>query len=121
MAMNDFDLIAALERVQSEITGALLSIHSCKSVEPDYFARMKAAISEAAKLFEKDGVAPPSFLREIEISARILRNEATAFEGRTAACLGMAEWFDATLRAVRDRRRSWADVRASCCRSMLSD
>jgi|ERR1700736_5256008 hypothetical protein len=56
MTMNDFDLIAAQERVRSEISGALLSIHSYKSVEPNYFARMKAAISDAAKLFEEDGL-----------------------------------------------------------------
>jgi hypothetical protein len=95
--MNDFDLIAALERVKSEISGALLSIHSYRSVEPDYFARMKAAIADAAKLFDKDGLVPPSFLHELEMAAQILRNEATAFEGRTAACLGMVEWLDATL------------------------
>src|ERR1700736_4508609 len=56
MTMNEFDLIAAQERVRSEISGALLSIHSYKSVEPNYFARMKAAISDAAKLFEEDGL-----------------------------------------------------------------
>ena len=106
MAMNDFDLIAAQERVRSETSGALLSIHSYKSVEPDYFARMKAAIAEAAKLFEEDGVVPPSFLRELKMAAQVLRNEATAFEGRTAACLGMAEWLDATLRKTTSLTRS---------------
>jgi hypothetical protein len=106
--MSDFNLIAAQERVRSEISGALLSIHSYKSVEPNYFAMMKAAIAEAARLFEEDGVVPPSFLHELEIAAQILRNEATAFEGRTAACLGMAEWLDATLRKITSLTRSAA-------------
>ena len=79
-----------------------------KSVEPNYFAMMKAAIAEAARLFEEDGVVPPSFLHELEIAAQILRNEATAFEGRTAACLGMAEWLDATLRKMTSLTRSAA-------------
>lgn len=103
--MNDFDKIAALERVKSETTGALLSLHSYRSVEPSYFARMRAAVAEAAGLFEEDGVVDPSFLREIETAARILRNEATSFEGRTVACLRMAEWLEATVREMSSLKR----------------
>jgi len=88
-AMSDFHLIAALERVKSEISCALLSIHSYRSVEPDYFARMKAAIADAAKLFDEDGLVPSCFLHELKKAAQTLRNEATAFEGGQPPAL---EW-----------------------------
>src|SRR5260370_28267631 len=51
--MNDFDLTAALERGKSENSGARLSIHSYRSMEPDYFARIKAAIAEAPNYLMK--------------------------------------------------------------------
>lgn len=102
--MNDFDLNVALEQVKSETLGALLSIDSYKSLEPTYFAKMKEAIMRSAKLFEEEGVAPPAFLHELKMAAQVLRNEATVFEGRVAACLGMAEWLDATLRRMTSLR-----------------
>jgi len=69
---------------------------------------MKAAIADAAKLFDEDGLVPSCFLHELKKAAQTLRNEATAFEGRTAACLGMAEWLDATLRKMTSLTRSAA-------------
>jgi hypothetical protein len=90
----------ALERVQSETLGALLSIQSYREVDAGYFERLRSAVTDAVAFFSEEERVPPALLSELTQSANILRNEATAFPGRTAACLEMADWLEAQERVL---------------------
>lgn len=82
----------ALERVQSEALGALLSIQSYRDIAPSYFDRFRAAVADAVTFFRAEQDVPAALLNELEHSAAVLRNEATAFPGRKTACEEMASW-----------------------------
>lgn len=82
----------ALERVQSEAAGALLSIQSHRDIAPAYFDRLRAAVIDAVAFFRGEGDVPAALLNELKGSEQILRNEATVFPGRTLACEEMADW-----------------------------
>lgn len=84
----------ALERVQSEALGALMSIHSHRDVDASYFDKLRTAVTEAVAFFSVEEHVPPALAEEMTASAQGLRNEATAFPGRMAACLEMAEWLE---------------------------
>jgi hypothetical protein len=88
------DSETALERVQSEALGTLMSIQSYREVDRAYFDRLRDAVSAAVAFFKADTRVPGELISELEGSARILRNEATAFPGRTAACMEMADWLE---------------------------
>lgn len=84
----------AIERVQSEALGTLMSIQSYREVDRAYFDRFREAVSAAVALFKDETHVPGELISELEGSAQILRNEATAFPGRTAACVEMADWLE---------------------------
>lgn len=87
---SDSDI--ALERVRAEAMGALLSIQSYRDIAPAYFDRFRAAVNDAVVFFMGEDSGRSALLHELEASAQGLRNEATAFPGRTAACEEMADW-----------------------------
>ena len=82
----------ALERVQSEALGALMSIQSHRDIASAFFDRLRAAVIDAAAFFNNENGVPATLLKELESAAQTLRNEATAFPGRTVACEEMADW-----------------------------
>lgn len=82
----------ALERVQSEALSALMSIQSHRDIASDYFDRLRAAVNDAVAFFRGEDSVPAALLNELEGAAQTLRNEATAFPGRTVACEEMADW-----------------------------
>lgn len=84
----------AVERVQSEALGALASIQSYRELSVGYFDRFRQTVIDASAYFQGEGRAPSILSDELSKAARILRNEATAFPGRTVACMEMAEWLD---------------------------
>ena len=91
----------ALERVKSEAFGTLMSIQSYRTIDRAYFDRLRDAVSAAVAFFKDETEVPSELIRELEGSARVLRNEATAFPGRTAACMEMAEWLDTQSQQLR--------------------
>jgi hypothetical protein len=82
----------ALSAVQSAALSAILSIHSRREIDPDYFDALRAAVENAAAFFRHRPPAPPALLTELTSAAHIRRNEATAFPGREPACSNMADW-----------------------------
>ena len=93
----------ALEKVQSEALGALMSIQSHKVIEAAYFDRFRSAVTDAVIFFHAEEVVPPALLDELTGSAQVLRNEATAFPGRESACSDMANWLDDQIRKLSNR------------------
>jgi hypothetical protein len=91
-AKSDTEIV--VERVQSEALGALMSIHSYREIGDAYFDRFRAAVSIAIEYFVVEPSVPAVLLKELAGSARVLRNEASTFPGRTAACMAMADWLD---------------------------
>jgi hypothetical protein len=71
-----------------------MSIHSYRDIQPAYFDRLRAAVADAVDLFEADALASDVLRHELKLTAQTLRNEATAFLGRTTACSEMADWLD---------------------------
>jgi hypothetical protein len=90
----------ALERVQSEALGAVLSIQSYREIDAAYFDRLRSAVSDAEAFFSAEEHVPPALVSELNNSAGILRNEATAFPGRTMACIEIAEWLEEQAREL---------------------
>jgi hypothetical protein len=90
----------AIERVQSESLGTLMSLHCYKDIEPHYFQRLRDAVSEAVTFFQSEDHVPAVLIDELELSAQVLRNEATVFPGRTSSCVGMADWLDEQRQAL---------------------
>ena len=90
---SDSDI--AIERVQSEALGVLMSIHSHREIERTYFDRLREAVLSAVEFFKDEASVPPELVGEVMGASQILRNEATAFPGRTTTCLEMADWLDA--------------------------
>lgn len=90
----------ALERVQSEALATLMSIQGHRDVDQSYFDRLRDAVSAAGAFFVNGAYVPEALLNELKVTAQILRNEATAFPGRTVACLEMSEWLDARRRQL---------------------
>lgn len=76
--------------------GALMSIQSYRELSLTYFDRFRAAVENAEAFFVDEEHIPGALLTELDSAAQILRNEATVFPGRTAACLEMADWLTAT-------------------------
>lgn len=89
------DAQIALESVQSEMLGTLLSIQSHREVDPTYFIRLKDAVANAAEFFLAEPETPPALLSDLRKTAQTLRNEGTVFAGREPACSEMADWLDA--------------------------
>lgn len=85
----------ALERVQSEALSALMSIQSYREIDRAYFDRLRSAVADAVTFFADEEHVPSAVTAELVQAASVLRNEATAFPGRTVACLEMADWLDA--------------------------
>ncbi|MDQ0462471.1 hypothetical protein QO010_000219 [Caulobacter ginsengisoli] len=90
-----FDLQAMEDRIKSESINVLMSIQSYRVIEPSYFDRLRGAVSDAVAFYKDEPDAPAVVIQEIEDAAQIIRNEAHAFEGRTVACLEMADWLGA--------------------------
>lgn len=90
----------ALERVQSESLGALMSIQSYRDIEAAYFDRLRSAVSDAVSFFRTEEAVPQALLDELVGSATVLRNEATAFPGREPACSDMADWLESQRREL---------------------
>ncbi|MEG3089793.1 hypothetical protein [Sphingomonas sp. PB4P5] len=90
----------AVERVQSEAFGALASIQSYRDLNEAYFDRFRQAVINASAYFQGESYAPSILIDELTLAARVLRNEATAFPGRTVACMEMAEWLDRQRRGL---------------------
>lgn len=84
----------ALERVQSEALGALLTMQSYRDIEAAYFDRLRRAVSDAVAYFRDEPVVPRALLDELSGSATTLRNEAYTFPGREPACTDMANWLE---------------------------
>lgn len=91
---STFDLQAMEDRIKSESFNVLMSIQSYRTIEPSYFDRLRAAVEDALVFYKDEGSAPEAVLNELQGAANVLRNEALAFEGRTAACMEMADWLD---------------------------
>lgn len=100
--MTEDDRIA-LKRVQSEAFGSLGSIQSYREVSAAYFDRLRQAVIDAGAYFQGTGFAPGELHDELTGAARILRNEATVFPGRTSACNEMADWLDDQRRQLPER------------------
>lgn len=88
------DAEIVLERVKSEALGVLMSIQSYRDIAPSYFDRLRSAVRDAVSYFKVEGKAPPALIHELDQAATVLRNEAMAFPGRTAACLEMVAWLE---------------------------
>ena len=97
------DGVIALERVQSEALSVLMSIQSHREVSPSYFDRLRGAVKDAVHFFADEDAVPTALLDELEQASQILRNEATAFPGRTVACVEMADWLFAKRQGLVDR------------------
>ena len=97
---SDADIV--VERVQSEALGALMSIQSHRAIDPTYFDGLRAAVIEAADFFKDETEIPPALTAELHSAARVLRNEAISFPGRTAACVEMANWLDKKAMEISD-------------------
>jgi hypothetical protein len=91
-AKSDTEIV--VERVQSEALGALISIHSYPDIGDAYFDRFRTAVSAAIEYFAAEPDVPVALFKELSGSAQILRNEASTFPGRSAACMAMANWLD---------------------------
>ncbi len=89
------DVQTVLDQVRSESMRTLLSIHDHKTSGPQYFDRYRAAVERAIEFFEREKAPSKDFLEELRNSTQIIRNEAYVFEGRTPACLEMADWLEA--------------------------
>ncbi|WP_297106464.1 hypothetical protein [uncultured Devosia sp.] len=90
-----------LSRVQSETLGALLSIQSYREIAPAYFDRLRAAVLDAVAFFGQEPTIPEALFEELAGAERTLRNEATAFPGRTVACVDMADWLAEQRKLIR--------------------
>ena len=90
----EFDTQIAVEKIQSEAVRAVYSLHDYKSIDHSYFDRFRDAVQSAMEFFDGEIDVPNSLLEELKMAARIIRNEAIVFEGRTKACLEMAEWLE---------------------------
>jgi hypothetical protein len=101
---STFDLQAMEDRIKSESMNALMSIQSYRTIEPSYFDRFRAAVSDALAFYKDEDSTPVAVLHELEGAANVIRNEAMAFEGRTAACLEMANWLDAARNELASER-----------------
>jgi hypothetical protein len=89
------DNVVAMERVRSEALSVLVSIHSYRNIDSAYFDRLREAVRDAVTFFHGEPEVPVALLKELDVTANVLRNEATAFPGRTAACSEMADWLQA--------------------------
>ena len=92
---SQFDLQAMEDRIKSESMNVVLSIQSYRTIDRSYFDKLRAVVSDAVAFYSDEQEVPLAVARELEMTARVLRNEATAFEGRTAACIEMADWLGA--------------------------
>jgi len=101
--MMKADAVIALERVQSEALSVLMSIQSHREVSSSYFDRLRGAVQDAVQFFADEEPVPTTLLSELEGASQVLRNEATAFPGRTVACIEMADWLIAKRQALVDR------------------